>query len=260
MTTNDQFDIELTGYLDAELSDTERQALEARLDGDPDLRARLDLLAAARPTTEAFDILLNAAPRERLAAILDTAVTQSSRAPARGRFIPAAVAALILLAVGVAVGFGLARFALPGTTEIAHQPPGWRAAVADYMALYTDESLDAMPDDPAQRQMELANVGAKLDLDLTPANVELPDLTLKRASLLEFRNLPLAQITYRSQSGPVALCIIANGKPDAPLALEERDGWGVAFWTVGGLGYMVIGKVPAEELRTLAETVESRDL
>lgn len=259
MTTNNHIDIELTGYLDDALPDTEREALEVRLDRDPELRARLDRLAAARPPAEPFALLLDAAPRERLAAMLDTATVRSSTRGPR-RFLQAAIAALVLLAVGVAVGFGLARFALPGTTEIAHAPPGWRAAVAEYMALYTDDSLDAMPDDPAQRRMELANVGAKLDLDLTPANVDLPDLTLKRASLLEFRELPLAQITYRSRSGPVALCIIANGKPDAPLAFEERDGWRVAFWTVGGLGYMVIGKIPAEELQTLAETVESRDL
>jgi hypothetical protein len=86
-------------------------------------------------------------------------------------------------------------------------------------------------------------------------------MTLKRAQLLEFRGLPLAQIAYRSISdGPVAFCIIANGKPDIPRTFEARHGWNIEFWNTDGIGYMVIGKVPPETLEALAATLESREL
>lgn len=254
-----QIDIELTGYLDGELAPEARRALEQRLAADATLRARLEALEAARPAADAFALLLAAAPTDRLAASLRTA-TAVAPPPARrwGRF---AAAAAVLLVVGAAVGFAVARFAVPAEVEVAAEPPGWRAVVADYLDLYTDETLAAIPDDPALRSAELANAGAKLALDLTPEKVALPDMTLKRTQLLDFRGLPLAQIAYRSAAdGPVALCIIANGKPDIPRTFEQRHGWNIEFWNADGIGYMVIGKVPPETIQALAATLESRAL
>ncbi len=253
-------DIELTGYLDGALSAEERQAVEARLAADSSLRARLDLLAGARPSAEAFDLLLADAPGERLNAILDLA--QPAPAPVAWRWsrLVAVAAALILVVIGAAIGFGVSHLMNPGTVEVA-EPANWRAVVAEYLALYTDETLAAIPDDPALRTTELANVGAKLSLHLTPEDVALPGMTLKMAQLLEFRGMPLAQIAYRSGSGgPAAFCIIANGKPDIPVTLEQRDGWNIAFWNADGLGYMVIGRLAPDTLESLATTLRTRDL
>ena len=255
-----QMDIELTGYLDGELTAEERRAVEARLTADSSLRARLDLLASAMPSAEAFDLLLAEAPEDRLNAILDA--TRLAPAPVawwRSRLV-AVAAALCLVVIGAAIGFGVSRVVSPGTVEVA-EPANWRAVVAEYLALYNDETLAAIPDDLALRTTELANVGAKLSLRLTPEDVALPGMTLKMAQLLDFRGMPLGQIAYRAASGgPVAFCIIANGKPDTPVKLEKRDDWNIAFWNADGLGYMVIGRIAPDTLASLATTLQTRVL
>ncbi len=252
-------DIELTGYLDGELTADERRALEERLAADGALRARRDSLARAKPPAEPFDLLLGAAPEDRLAAILAAATTPRPAASPRRWRLAALAAACLLVVAGAAVGFGVARFAVPGT-QVAEEPANWRAVVAEYLSLYTDETLAAIPDDPALRSTELANVGTHLSLELTPENVALPGMTLKLAQLLEFRGMPLAQIAYRSPDGPVAFCVIANGKGDAPVAVEQRDDWNIAFWNAGGRGYMVIGKQAPETLQRLASDLVTREL
>lgn len=253
-------DVELTGYLDGELDADARHALEARLAADESLRARRDRLAAGRPDAAAFDRLLDDAPHDRLAALLAAAEPWPQPARRTANPLLAIAAALVLIVAGVAAGFGIARFALPPEVQVVHGPPAsWREAVAEYLALYTDETLAIIPDDPDLRRTELAAAGERLAIALTPDIVALPGMTLKRTELLDFRGLPLAQIAYLSpEAGPVAFCIIANGKPDAPLAFEERDGFNVGFWTVGGIGYMVIGKIPQPRLEMLATSLESR--
>ncbi|MCB1495386.1 MAG: hypothetical protein KDJ86_06350 [Bauldia sp.] len=250
-------DVEITGYLDGELEPEARQAFEERLAGDAGLHARCDALARGRPDATAFDLLLDEAPRQRLAAMLAEAARSPSR-PARTGWYRAAAAAIVLIVGGVA-GFAIARLALPAEVEVVQGPPeNWRVAVAEYMDLYTDETLSVISDDPAQREAELAAVNRKLSLALSPEAVALPGMALKRTELLDFRGMPLAQVAYLSPSdGPVAFCIIANGKPDTPLTLEKQGDWNVGFWNAGGVGYMVIGKIAPATLEALAKGLES---
>jgi hypothetical protein len=56
----------------------------------------------------------------------------------------------------------------------------------------------------------------------------------------------------------VAFCIIANGRPDAPPAFEEREGRNIVFWNRDGRGFMIIGTVPREALEDIAATLDSR--
>ncbi|MCP4380528.1 MAG: hypothetical protein GY798_03760 [Hyphomicrobiales bacterium] len=253
-----QTDIALTGLIDDALPPGERATLEARLKTDPALRARFEQLAAAGPSVDAYDLLLDDAPMARLTAALDAAGARPANDRGWGR-IAAAAAAILLVVVGTGVGFGVARFAFP-ELQVVHGPPAnWRAAVADYWGLYTDETLAAIPDDPERREQELAEVVARMSIDLTVDDVALPDMQLKRAQVLEFKGLPLAQIAFLSEdAGPVAFCIIANDKPDIPLTIEEREGWPIAFWNQGGIGYLLIGKLPEPTLKTLAEDLEAR--
>jgi hypothetical protein len=144
--------------------------------------------------------------------------------------------------------------------EVAEQPPpGWRQVVAEYLVLTTADSLAVIPESPAMLADEVAAVGSKLALELTPDKLALPHVYLKRAQLLEFRGMPLALIAYLSrEAGPVAFCIIANGQPDAELAFEEREGSNIVFWTKDGRGYMLVGKVPRETLEALASDLAAK--
>ncbi len=261
--TDIQTDAALVAYLDGELGAAERSALEARLAAEPRLKARLDLLAAGGlASTEEFDLLLAAAPTERLSAALAGVEATHTAGQARssgGPWRMLAAAAILAVAGGLA-GFLVARFVPPPPAAIVEaEAPNWRAVVAEYLTLYTRDTLAVIPDDGALRANELAEVGNRLSLALTPQKVSLPDLALKRAQLFQFNGMPLAQIAYLSaDDGPVAFCIIANGKPDAPAAFEERLGQNIVFWTKDGRGYMIIGKVPRATLEGLAATLDSR--
>jgi hypothetical protein len=67
------------------------------------------------------------------------------------------------------------------------------------------------------------------------------------------------QLAYLSpESGPLALCIIANGRPDEGIAFEMREGFNIVFWTDKGRGYMLIGKAPRAALEAYAGTLQTR--
>ena len=249
-------DEEITAYLDGELDDARRASLEARLAADDATRARLETLRAGRPPAEPFDLLLDMAPIDRLEAMLDAVDKPAPRTWGSFGGLRALAAAVLLLVLGGAIGFGLSRTLAP--TEVA-EVPGWRAVVADYVALYTPETFALAPADPEAYAPRLKIVGDGLGLPLAPETVALPGLDLKGAILFHYDGKPLGQVSYLStQYGPVAFCIIRNGREDAPLAFEERRGMNVAFWNDGGRGYLIIGTMPQEEIASLAETLAGR--
>src|SRR5258708_6544588 len=112
--THTSADAELLAYVDGILSQVEREALEARLAGDPVLKARLEELAAGgRRFAGAYDVLLRDAPRERLAQALERAhATLAARqkvvaTPYGGRkWLRPLAAADVLFLAGAAVGVG----------------------------------------------------------------------------------------------------------------------------------------------------------
>src|ERR1700694_853464 len=109
-------DSQLLAYVDGALSPSEREALEARLAGDPALKARLAELASGnRPFAGAYDVLLRNAPRERLAASLERArsrfeagLNEQRRFAAR-RWLQPLAAAMVVFLVGGAFGLGFAH-------------------------------------------------------------------------------------------------------------------------------------------------------
>src|ERR1700722_714838 len=102
----DHDDARLVALLDGELDDEARAALEARFNAEPDLRARLrQFRDSERPFARAFQLLLDAAPVDRLSASLaglDKApgVLRSRSA----RMVAAGLAAVLLFAAGMGVG------------------------------------------------------------------------------------------------------------------------------------------------------------
>ncbi len=251
----------LVGYLDGELGEARRAALEARLAGDATLKARLEALGAGgRRFAEAFDVLLAAAPRERLDAALAGAFGQRGRQRSTPwRRLAMMAAGVALFAVGAVGGyFGPRLITAPEQQQAAAQP-NWRDAVADYQAFLTVESMSVIAEDPASVGQELAAVGAKLSLDLSPEKLALPHVYLKRVQLLDYREHPLVQLAYLSSAdGPISFCIIANGRPDQPPQFEERNGFNIVFWTAGGRGYLLIGKAPRDTLEALAGELATR--
>jgi anti-sigma factor RsiW len=259
-------DADLVAYLDGEVDEAARQVIASQLRDDAALRARLDRLKLDKAELgQAFDLVLAGAPKEQLAAILvraEAAATAARPAGGDDRWLMRIAAAILIFLVGAAAGYFGPRL-LPGApsheeSEVADASAGWRQVVAEYLTLYTSDTLSSIPDDAALRAEELSMVASKLAVDVSPDNVALPELDLKRAQLFEFKGKPLAQLAYLSKDGPVAFCIIANGKPDAAPAFEERLGQNIVFWTKGGRGFMVIGKAPRDQIEAVAAALGSR--
>ncbi|HLP68710.1 MAG TPA: anti-sigma factor, partial [Rhizobium sp.] len=135
----------------------------------------------------------------------------------------------------------------------------WRDAVAQYMALYTAETLGAARPGREAAAAQLAIVNERLGLSLTPEAIALPGSEFRHAQILAYDDRPLAQILYLDPEGrPLALCIFASGAAQASIASERRYALDIAFWSNGRHAAMLIGHLPAGDIRGLAENVSRR--
>jgi len=248
-------DILLTAYVDGELDAAGRVALEARLKAEPPLAARLARLTdSVRGVEAAFAAMLTAAPRQRLAGMLDQARVRSRR-PAPRRVLRGAIAlaaALVLFVLG-----GAAERLL--SSRAANDELNWRQAVAEYQQFTTSDTLTAIPDAPAVLDAELKTISDKLAVALTPEKLTLAGATLKRADLFAFEGRPLVQLAYLTRDdGPIAFCIIPAKKPDAQIKFENRNGFNLVYWNDEGRAYLLIGKAGRETLEDFAATLSAK--
>lgn len=246
----------LVAYIDGELNTADRDAVEAMLCRDQRTRERLDLLALGDPPfREALQPLLEAAPTARLEAML-AAIQPSQARPerhpqlSRRGFLAAAAACL------VAAGIGIDRAATAIATRVdaPDESAEWRAVVAEYLSLYTAETLSAPDGDRGAQAAQLAVVGAKLGLPLTPKSVALPGVDFRRAQVLQYDGKPLAQIVYLDpESGPMALCLVLSNGGAAEPNQERRRHMNVVYWSTARHAFMLIGHSSIDQLQALAD-------
>lgn len=288
MSPSDQVDLsneKLVAYIDGEMPDAEQQLVAEALMHDGDARERLATLKnGSRPFGDAFDLLLEAAPDDKLQGMLtelmakrqaggksaDTPATadgdeenvvsfrpRNSPPPPRTPLWQMAAAAAILAFVftgGLATG---GFFNDP--VQVGEETVGWREAAARYVALFSKETVEGMPSDPAERQANLQRVETALGLQLPEDRISAPELTFQGTQLLKLKEKPLAQISYlHNGNTPVALCIVSSTDPESALSTETRQGLNVVHWVAGGYGFMVIGDVPDDELSRIAESFRGR--
>ncbi|MBV4458560.1 transcriptional regulator [Pseudomonas sp. COR58] len=248
---NTPSDERLVAYLDDEIDREQRDLLDTAITDDPLLSLRVQWLARSNlPFRDAYDELARQAPLERLQARLDAAPSPARPGISRRWFIGAAAAALAL--GGVAAD----RLFLGWQ---ARQPHNWRAMVGDYMALYVPQTLEHLPTDEASQRAQLRTVDARLGLNLTVAQLKLPGAELKRAQLLEYDGMPIAQLTWLDAAhGPLALCVIRANSGSRPLAHERRHTMNVVYWTEREHAWMLIGHNPPADLEALAKMFKER--
>jgi hypothetical protein len=135
----------------------------------------------------------------------------------------------------------------------------WRAAVVKYMELYTNETFAFDDVDPSIQAKKLRAIGDKVGTTLTPENVAIPGLRFQTAHILSYDGAPLGELAYvGGQGAPVLFCIIANGEADAPTRSERRGAYSLTSWTRARHGYLMIGRLPEQQIADLARTLERR--
>ncbi|GGE00100.1 anti-sigma factor family protein [Rhizobium anhuiense] len=255
-------DEDLTAFIDGELTAEEAARIEALVSEDEHIAERLEFLArASLPFKQAFAPLLAEAPRQKLETML-AAIPAQQRAKSasaltfdsRRRFLGALAASLIAgIAIDRAViGIGARLSAKDENSE-------WRSVVADYISLYTPETLAGPVPAREAQAAQLGPLDEKLGLSLSPEAVALPGIDFKRALLLQYDGKPLAQVAYLDpETGPMALCIVtSNAGPKAP-DLESRKGMNVIYWSNATHAFMLIGRISADRMKELGEDVRRR--
>ena len=250
----------LTAFIDGELGAEEAARIEALVDSDPAVAERFDRLSRADlPYGAAFEPLLDVAPVDRLEAML-AAIPSAEAKPLRsvgmGRrdFLGAAAACLI---AGIAADRAFItidrRLNKPGEGE------EWRAVVAEYIALYTPDTLSAPAGDKAAQVAQLDQVGSKIGLPLSPESIALPGADFRRAQVLEYDGKPLAQLAYLDpEDGPMALCIVKSKHGAAEPDMERRRGMNVVYWATKDHAFMLIGHATIDRIKAAADDVRAR--
>jgi hypothetical protein len=248
---NTPSDEQLVAYLDGELDGEYRHQLDNAIAEDSLLSLRVQWLSRSNlPYKNAYDELAQQAPLDRLQARLDAIPAPQRPGFNRRWFIGGAAAALLaggVLADRLFLGWHAA------------QSNNWRALVGDYMALYVPQTLDHLPTDDASQRAQLRTVDARLGLNLSPATLKLPNAEFKRAQMLEYDGVPIAQIVYLdAKHGPLALCVTRSNSGTQPLAHERRRGMNVVYWTEREHAWMLIGHDAPVALEDKAKLLKSR--
>lgn len=250
----------LVAYLDGELDADTRRRVEGLIGSDEAVADRLHFLAASNlPFKNAFDPLLDKAPAEKLQSMLaGISPPEPVRPPVNGwnrrGFLAAAIG---FIAVGVAVDrtfLGL-QSGLHGDQDGSD----WRAVVAQYMSLYTRDTLGTGPVDAALQSAQLRDVGSQLGLALTPDRVQLPGASLKRAQMLAYDGRALGQITYLDAAqAPLALCIVQSSKGAKAADAERRHGMNVVYWSSDTHAFMLIGHESPDAIKAMSDRIRQR--
>jgi anti-sigma factor RsiW len=248
-------DEQLVAFLDGELDTQTQIEVEQALAEDAELAQRLEYLGhSTLPLQSAYAELLAQAPQERLAAMLEAMPPYpASSGMSRRRFFAAAASFMV-------AGIAADRLFIHWHAA-ANQGDKWRERVADYMALYTTETLDEQQNDEATQIAQLRTVDQQLGLSLQPAQLALPGAELKRAQVLRYDDTPIAQITYLDPDhGPLALCITLNKQGTRPIQQEQRYAMNVVYWSGTDHAFMLIGHNPFEELTAHMQLLQGRNL
>ncbi|MBM7044771.1 MULTISPECIES: anti-sigma factor [Rhizobium] len=244
----------IVAYLDGELDEASKLAVEDRANRDSAFRDRFEFLASNTVSMDAaFTALLDDAPIERMKSKLPAALGQIGPSPAlpnRRRFLAAAC-----LMAGAVAGGGLVRLLSSGEDASSQN---WRAVVADYMQLYSADTLSNLSDDPSVKADQIARVANVMQLPLTTQGLMISGIPFKRAQLLTFDKKPLAQIAYLDpRYGPIALCVTHSSTGKTGFQREQRLGMNIIFWSSANHSFMVIGRNPPDQLEAIANQLQS---
>ncbi|WP_223505973.1 anti-sigma factor family protein [Pseudomonas sp. GL-RE-29] len=244
-------DEQLVAYLDNQLDTEQRQRIDAAIAEDPMLGLRLQWLnRSSLPFKDAYKDLSRQAPVDRLQAMLDTLPSPARPQLSRRRFLA--------VAAGLVVSGVLADRLFLGW-QASQEDSNWRGLVADYMVLYVPQTLDHLPNDETAQQSQLRTIDTLLGLNLKPAQLTLPRAEFKRAQILEYDGVPIAQITYLDPvHGPMALCVTLSDTGSRHFARERRHGMNIVHWADMQHAWMLIGHNPVTELEAMAKTLRGR--
>ena len=256
-------DEQLSAWLDGELDDAARAAVDVWLREHPEDAARVRLWRADRDALRArFDPVLG----EPVPEALRRTALQAGRRPPATAWRHARAAGLLL--GGIALGAGMAWQLKPaGEPALASAPtsvPRWtqRAAVAH--AVYVSEvrhpvEVDTRigaPDEQRAQQEHLARwLGKRLGMPVRLFDLRAQGFELVGGRLLPDAVGPSAQLMYQNAAGERVTFYLRRPEPgtNTSFRFQREGGLDMFFWAEEGFGCALVGNLPRERLLALAE-------
>lgn len=258
-------DAVLTALIDGQLSPQEEAALLHQMDENPAISERVEFLSRASLNFQAaFQPLLDEAPLQKLQAQLDAIPPRKAPPHLRksANWNEGRRGFIGLLAASVVAGVFADRVWLAATADEDHDADdsaAWRGVVAQYMALYTPDTLGSNQPGEEQQQAQLSALNSQLGLDLTPQKIAMPNIEFRRTQILAYDSKPLAQILFADPQGrPMALCILRNKTAPHGIAIEKRHSMNIAWWATRDYQALLIGHGTERDINTLAEGVREQ--
>jgi len=254
----------IVAWIDRQMSDGDAREFEHHLENDGQLAARTEqLMKSNQPFAQAFSLMLEDAPEAKLQsqlnALLDTTASSSAVPSASRRALLAA--SLGFLAVGMSGGAGLG-YLLRGQPAKIGGSEKVRELVAQYMSLYSNETLADADSTPSVLDKGLARTQQDIGLRLDTAQLALPGSELKSVRMLRYDSTSIAQIAWtNTDSGPMALCISRAYQPSAAAVdaqSEKRHGMNLIWWSAQGYLFVLVGRNPLTDLEKNAQTLQTR--
>jgi anti-sigma factor RsiW len=253
----------LVAFLDGELGEAEFAEVEAWLDRDPAVRARLSKLGETTALVrEAFEEVLREPVPTRLFEVAHPQAKILSFRPKRGmaamtrRWVGmAAAASVACLMFGASLGYLAAGS--DGTATKAATQTSWLDNIATYHNLLISSANGA--------ENTIFDVPpTATETKATPADITIPDLKpwslhFEGGRKIAVEGKPAYQFIYftdNKQLGPISITVTNTVKPDSMPVLEQREGVNILHWYHGGHGYVIIGQADKGYLWGLANDVE----
>lgn len=246
----DDPDADLHAYVDGELDPVRRIEFEAFLAANPGAAARVhDYLHQKASLRQGLDLIVAAAPaptsvlEERLSRRLGTSFLVRRLGP---------IAAALLLVTG---GWSMGAW-----YQTNHHKSRWA-----YVPVFADEAAEAhstaVADAPTQSSPPPADLKAMagvLARRIGGRTVDLPEvdpnLTLVRASIVQWDEGPALQFVYREPDGEVLTLFVVAGDTleDIGLHTVEQDNLQLVYWRAGMAAYTVTGNKADRDLLAVA--------
>lgn len=259
----------LHAFVDSQLPAEERAAVREQLHADPETAARVAQWQAQRQALRglARDWPLDETPPDLAGIVTRAAATQRWR-----RLLPQALAAGVLLSLGLAGGYQWGRHDGRGaswpalTAGRSAGVPEFAAQAGVAYAVYSAEKRHPVEVSAAEQAHLVQWLSKRLGRPLT-----VPVLTDHGYALLGGRLLPgdaaqagspRAQFMYENADGDRLTLYVAVFKPGvAPAATEfrllQQDGRTTLYWVDGDFGYALSAQ-PSIELQPLARRVHEQ--
>ena len=238
-------DADLNAYIDGEVTDTERAAIESWLLDDPEAAARLKALRALDQRLKGtFEFVLD----EPASQAMKSAVMAHSGQRRRAGIARAAAAVVISLASGAA------GYALHGWID--GSPP--RTAFADTAlgahAVFSPEVRHPVEVVASEEEHLVKWLTKRVGAPLRAPHLQEQGFKLVGGRLLSDGARPAAQFMYESAEGQ-RLTLYARRDPstqDSSFAFTEHGDLSAFTWVDRPLAYALVGKLPRETLLALA--------